>query len=400
MKQVPVTVRALPAADPPQSGSGASAPQSRRVGILVPSTDTTIEKELRAFVPSSISLHFTRIPLEAVTESGLERMGQSAAEAAKLLAEVRPDLVIYGCTSGTFLKGKRYDEALRDTLEQVTGAPAITMASAVIELLKESAISRLAVYAPYSEELCERLVSFLEEFDVQVEAVSCLGMTDDSAVGRISPEQTAGFVLTNRVTGADGVFISCGNLQAVQELRNLRSALKMPVFSSSLAVIWAICRHLGQEAGMALFDSCLPNSNGESARREPHARLSNGTILRSLATICGTERDVAWGNGQSRRFLLEADGTPISLTDTVVLAGTESRIKYENHFEACYCIAGEGEIEVDGDVFPLRPGVMYSLQQGEHYLRAETEMRLVCAFCPPLRGDEKHDFGAGSYSTY
>ena len=400
MKQTPITKRELPAASPPEGPEDPSPPQTRRVGILIPSTDTTIEKELRAFLPSSVSLHFTRILLEEVTESGLEKMGQSAAEAAELIADIRPDLVVYGCTSGTLFKGKHYDEALRETLEKVTGAPVITMAFAVTELLKECGISRPAVYAPYCEEVCGRLVSFLEEFGVEAEAVSCLGMTDDTAVGRITPKQTAEFVLENREAAVDGVFVSCGNLQVIEELGNLHSELQLPVFSSNLAVIWAICRHFGLDAGMDRFGSFFPSRLADPGRKKPDARLSDGTIVRSLATVCGTERDVAWGNGQSRRFLLEADGAPISLTDTVVLAGTESRLKYENHFEACYCIAGEGEFEVDGEIFPLRPGVMYCPEHGEHTLRAETELRLVCAFCPPLRGDEKHDLGDGSHSSY
>jgi len=121
-------------------------------------------------------------------------------------------------------------------------------------------------------------------------------------------------------------------------------------------------------------------------------------LVRSLTDIMGTERDVLWGNGQSRRFLLERDGMGYSLTDTVVDPGSESLLEYRNHMEACYCIEGEGEVEdMQGNVFPLTPGTMYALNKHDrHYLRARTPMRLVCVFTPPLRGRESHDLKNGT----
>lgn len=128
-------------------------------------------------------------------------------------------------------------------------------------------------------------------------------------------------------------------------------------------------------------------------------------IIRSLEDIVDTERDVAWGNGQSRRFLLQRDGMGYSVTDTVVNARTESLLEYRNHMEACYCIDGEGEVEdMEGNVYPLKPGTIYALDQNDkHYLRAKTQMRLVCVFTPPLEGHESHGLshkGRGESSTY
>ncbi len=127
-------------------------------------------------------------------------------------------------------------------------------------------------------------------------------------------------------------------------------------------------------------------------------------IIRKLGDIVGTERDVAWGNGQSRRFLIAADGMGYSLTDTIVAAGTESLLEYKNHMEACYCIEGEGEVEdMEGNVFKIEVGTMYALDKNDkHYLRApaHTHCRLVCVFTPPLRGDESHSLDGGDSSAY
>ena len=128
-------------------------------------------------------------------------------------------------------------------------------------------------------------------------------------------------------------------------------------------------------------------------------------IIRSLDDIIGTDRDVFWGNGQSRRFLIEKDGMGYSLTETIINAGSESLLEYKNHFEACYCIEGEGEVEdMDGNKFPIKPGTMYALDKHDkHYLRATKTMKLVCMFTPALKGDESHDLsgqGGGDSSAY
>lgn len=124
-------------------------------------------------------------------------------------------------------------------------------------------------------------------------------------------------------------------------------------------------------------------------------------IVTELSKIQNTERDVQWGNGQSRRFLIESDGMGYSLTDTIVNAGTESLLEYQNHLETCYCIDGEGEIEVDGVIYPIKPGTMYALNKHDkHYLRAKTDLRLVCVFNPPLKGHEVHSLNDDSSSCY
>lgn len=126
-------------------------------------------------------------------------------------------------------------------------------------------------------------------------------------------------------------------------------------------------------------------------------------IVRDLEKIEGTERDVFWGNGQSRRFLIESDGLGYSVTDTVINAGTSSLLEYKNHLETCYCIEGEGEVETvsNGNVYPLKPGTIYALNNHDkHYLRANTDMRLVCVFTPALLGNESHNLNGSESSHY
>jgi L-ectoine synthase len=117
-------------------------------------------------------------------------------------------------------------------------------------------------------------------------------------------------------------------------------------------------------------------------------------IVTKLEDLTGTDRDVDVETWTSRRFLLKSDGMGFSMHDTIIKAGTETFIWYAHHLEAVYCVEGEGEVEVieTGEVFPIKDGTLYALNGHEkHYLRARTQMRMVCVFNPPLTGREVHD---------
>jgi L-ectoine synthase len=117
-------------------------------------------------------------------------------------------------------------------------------------------------------------------------------------------------------------------------------------------------------------------------------------IVRRLQELLRTDREVDVENWTSRRFLLKGDGMGFSMHDTIIKAGTETFIWYAHHLEAVYCIEGSGEVQLadSGTIYPIEAGTMYALNGHEkHYLRARTQMRMVCVFNPPLTGKEVHD---------
>ena len=117
-------------------------------------------------------------------------------------------------------------------------------------------------------------------------------------------------------------------------------------------------------------------------------------IVRTLAELDGTERDVSAETWRSRRFVLAKEGVGFSFHDTVLHAGTETSMWYAHHVEAVYCVGGEGELVNDetGEVHPLRDGTMYLLDGHErHTVKARTDLRMACVFNPPVTGREVHD---------
>ena len=117
-------------------------------------------------------------------------------------------------------------------------------------------------------------------------------------------------------------------------------------------------------------------------------------IVRTVEEILDTERDVAGEGWKSRRMVLAKDGLPVSVHETTVEAGTTLRFCYETYRETVYCIEGRGSLEnvSSGERYDLRPGTLYSVQIGDdHIVRAETDIKFLCIFDPPLQGTETAD---------
>jgi L-ectoine synthase len=113
-----------------------------------------------------------------------------------------------------------------------------------------------------------------------------------------------------------------------------------------------------------------------------------------LSEVAGGSQEVDTPNWKSRRLLLRRDGMGFSLHDTIIRAGTRTHMQYKNHLEAVYCIEGKGRVTVvdTREVIPVEAGTVYALDcNDEHVLEADTDMRMVCVFNPPLTGREVHD---------
>lgn len=123
-------------------------------------------------------------------------------------------------------------------------------------------------------------------------------------------------------------------------------------------------------------------------------------IIRKLADAPMQGRCVSAPGWESNRLLLKSDKAGFSFHITRIVKGAELTMHYQNHIEAVYCIAGEGEIvDLAGrETHRIAPGTLYVLDQHDkHILRAFDDLQLACVFNPPLMGREVHN-ADGAYA--
>jgi maleate cis-trans isomerase len=100
-----------------------------RIGILVPFTNTNLEPDMALLRPPGVSLHFARLggydAASVPDEAQMAGLGdQNLDEPLPLPAGVRPDVVLYGCTSATLAHGAAFDQALAARIAAMIGARA------------------------------------------------------------------------------------------------------------------------------------------------------------------------------------------------------------------------------------------------------------------------------------
>jgi maleate isomerase len=215
--------------------------QRLRVGLLVPSSNTTMEPDFYAMAPIGVTTHTARMRLSEVTAEALIRMAEDTERAASLLADTGIDIIVYGCTTGSLVGGVQWEEDLVTRIEKGTGIPAVSTSSAVIDALRTLGVKRIGVATPYSEELNNLEKKFLVDLGFQVTAMRGLGLLDNLEIGRVGRE-TLEELVRSVAEEADAVFISCTNLPAVGLIEGFEKEYDKPVVTSNQASMWAALR--------------------------------------------------------------------------------------------------------------------------------------------------------------
>src|ERR1700674_3628242 len=126
---------------------------TRHFGVLIPSTNTTVEMECR-LVPPTYQAHFGRL-----MSSGAGSFSPSRDEdidyQARLLGTAKVELVILAQTSAS-LFADDYDDVVTGRMSAGAGVPAVTSAQALGRAVRALGARRIAVVSPYSEEVNQR----------------------------------------------------------------------------------------------------------------------------------------------------------------------------------------------------------------------------------------------------
>ncbi|MGB3483777.1 MAG: hypothetical protein WBB07_16380 [Mycobacterium sp.] len=207
-----------------------------RVGVLLPATDTAVELELPTRLACRASVHVARMVLESVTIEDLRRMEADAAAQARTLAQLQPDLIVFACTSGTFVFGSEHEVELVERLEQITGAPVITAARSVVSALNRLGAQRIRLGAPYLPEIVAAEVDYLGAQGFTVVTSTALSIVEDEDTARL-PTSALIDLVAARADDADAALLSCTNLRTLEHLPEIRDAVGLPVVSSNSALL-------------------------------------------------------------------------------------------------------------------------------------------------------------------
>ena len=223
----------------------------KRIGALVPSTNTTGEGDYQLAAPAGVTVHGMRM---WCTNEGLgtgeimDLMNSEIASGAKYLSTANVDVIAYMCTTGSFYKGAGWDKEMREIIEQNSGVPGIATSPSAVEALNEIGAKKLSIATPYPEWNNGKLRDYFTAAGFEVLNVAGEAITASSGNQGINdqdPDEIVEFAASVCHPDADVLFCSCTAWRAMEAAGRLEERVGKPVITSNQATVWKTFKTLG-----------------------------------------------------------------------------------------------------------------------------------------------------------
>ncbi|MBC7778896.1 MAG: aspartate/glutamate racemase family protein [Proteobacteria bacterium] len=228
-----------------------------RIGLLVPSSNTTVETEFFKVLPTGVTLHVARLFIAVVNTESIAKMVETLESQSKLLASADVDVIVLGATAPSFLKGLGYDKEMSKRIEDATGKPATTTSTALLQALQVLGVQKLSLGSAYSPKVNDICGGFIEANGFEVVAKEGLDVIDNLQIGRLDVETA--YDLGRKVDRpeAQGVVLACTNWKSMDIIERLENDLGKPVLSTTQVSIWGALRKIGYEGSIPGYGRLL-----------------------------------------------------------------------------------------------------------------------------------------------
>ena len=233
-----------------------------RLGLIVPSSNTTMETEIPAMLRARETLsaerftfHSSRMRMKSVTKDELAAMDKDSDRCALELSDARMDAMGYACLVAIMSMGLGYHRQSQKRLHEVTAGngaptPVITSAGALVDGLHALGAKRVSIIAPYMKPLTKMVIEYIENEGIEVIDSISLEISDNLAVGARDPRAPAELWKQLKNTkGIDAIVASaCVQMPSLASIPLIEAASGLPVVSGAVCTTYALLKSLGLKA--------------------------------------------------------------------------------------------------------------------------------------------------------
>lgn len=232
----------------------------RRVGVMVPSSDSVVEADFKRYLPSSVTFHTARLMHRDETPRGaptLDEICDGIDTAADSLMQIGPEVIVFGCTSASFYKGIGWDEQLRERIAKRAGVPAIITSTAVRRAFDALKIRNAFMITPYPEDINRREIEFFSHHGIDISQFSYFPLKLSRDICFVKPHDIFSRAMSEKekIKECGALFISCTGLRAMEICSSLEKNLNVPVLTSNAAIVFSILEHLKDIESVELDNS-------------------------------------------------------------------------------------------------------------------------------------------------
>ena len=216
-------------------------------GVLIPSTNTTVEAELSR-LPHGYQPHFARLLTSTPGHPFAPSRDEDIDYQSKLLGTAKVEMVILIQTSASLFSDD-YDESVTRRMSAAAGGvPAITSADAIGRALRALGARRVGLVSPYSEEVNARARRyFTRKHGLDIAVVEGFAASDSYSIGKLGPENARGAFIRIDRADVDAFAVPGANFGTMASIAEWEREFEKPVVSSTQASMWAIAGQLGGE---------------------------------------------------------------------------------------------------------------------------------------------------------
>ncbi|TYL46055.1 arylmalonate decarboxylase [Nocardioides sp. BGMRC 2183] len=235
-----------------------------RFALVLPSTNTSVEREFHRLRPRDCSWHTGRIMITAPALDSADAFGafreclnEALPGALEVVMTCKPDYVVMGMSAETFWGGVRGNAAFEQSVRDLTGLEVTTGATAAGEALKAFGARRIGVVTPYQPVGDAQVVDYFTELGFEVAAIKGLCSASATSIADETPATLRAAFLA--VDGPDvDALIQCGtNLECAAVAAELERELGKPVIAINVATMWHAFRVNGIDDKIAGHGSLL-----------------------------------------------------------------------------------------------------------------------------------------------
>lgn len=257
----------------------------QRIGLIVPSSNTTMETEVPELLrsqsadsESTFTIHSSRAVLHRVDPESLHRMVGEGDRCAAELADARVSAIGYACLIALMAEGPRAHERVEPHLEGVIAdrgqaAPVISSAGALVRTLLDLELQRVAIVTPYLPHLTRMVVDYLAAYDIEVVDSVSLSVPDNHEVGMLDPAGLSGHANRLNLDRADGVVLSaCVQMPSLSAVQLVQDRVGLPVVTAATATTRELLTSVGLQANVSRGGAALAQTRSTL----PHAERASG----------------------------------------------------------------------------------------------------------------------------
>jgi len=240
------------------AAADSGTPGLSRIGLIVPSSNTTMETELPELfrrqseaTGHAYTFHSARAALKNVTTEELLAMAAKAADCAAAVSDADVDVIAYACLVAVMAQGPGAHVSAEEVIREaamLNGHPAevVSSAGALVRTLKQLGARRVVMVAPYMAPLTQLVSEYIEGAGIEVLDTVSLGVADNLAVGCLNPLNLPELARNLTWEGADAIVLSaCVQMPSLPAVQAVEDELGLPVITAATATAWEILQALG-----------------------------------------------------------------------------------------------------------------------------------------------------------